>query len=61
MLPFIQMKLLWKKGISTLSPEPSSGELEFNIDAEAHEAAAEKYRPLWEEWDRQNAQQDAAQ
>ena len=44
-----------------VTKDPSSGELEFNIDAEAHEAAAEKYRPLWEEWDRQNAQQDAAQ
>ncbi len=44
-----------------VTKDPSSGELEFNIDAEAHEAAAEKYRPLWEEWDRKNAEQDNAQ
>lgn len=44
-----------------VTKDPNSGELEFNIDGEAHEAAAEKYRPLWEEWDRQNAQQDGAQ
>jgi len=41
-----------------VTKDPNKGELEFNIDYEAHEAAADKYRPLWEEWDRKNAENE---
>ncbi len=34
--------------------DPTSGELEFNIAYSDHEAAVEKYRPLWEEYDKQS-------
>ena len=34
--------------------DPTSGELEFSITYSEHEAAVEKYRPLWEAYDAQN-------
>ena len=37
--------------------EPTSGELAFARTLEEHEANVAKYRPLWEEYDRQRAQQ----
>lgn len=37
--------------------EPTSGELAFAKTLEEHEANVAKYRPLWEEYDRQRAQQ----
>ena len=38
-----------------VTTDPESGTLEFNITAEAHEAAAEKYRPLWIAYDEKQA------
>ena len=40
--------------------EPTSGELAFAKTLEEHEANVAKYRPLWEEYDRQRAQQQSA-
>ena len=40
--------------------EPTSGELAFARTLEEHEANVAKYRPLWEEYDRQRAQQQSA-
>ena len=40
--------------------EPTSGELAFAKTLEEHEANVAKYRPLWEEYDRQRAQQQLA-
>ena len=37
--------------------EPTSGELVFSKTKEEHEALVRKFRPLWEEYDRQRAQQ----
>ena len=37
--------------------EPTSGELAFAKTLEEHEANVAQYRPLWEEYDRQRAQQ----
>lgn len=37
--------------------EPTSGELAFARTLEEHEANVAQYRPLWEEYDRQRAQQ----
>ena len=36
--------------------EPTSGRLAFSITKEEHEANVARYRPLWEEYDRQQAQ-----
>ena len=41
-----------------VSKDPESGELEFNITAEGHEASVEKYRPLWEAFDEKQAQEN---
>ncbi|MDO4865596.1 MAG: endolytic transglycosylase MltG [Clostridia bacterium] len=43
--------------------EPTSGTLAFAITQEEHDANVARYRPLWEEYDRQQAlqQQEAAQ
>ena len=42
--------------------EPTSGNLAFSVTKEEHEANVTRYRPLWEEYDRQQAlQQEAAQ
>jgi len=38
-----------------VTTDPESGTLEFNITEEAHEAAAEKYRPLWIAYDEKQA------
>ena len=35
--------------------EPNSGKLAFSISKEEHEANVALYRPLWEEYDRQQA------
>ena len=40
--------------------EPTSGELAFAKTLEEHEANVAQYRPLWEEYDRQRAQQQSA-
>ena len=40
--------------------EPTSGELAFARTLEEHEANVAKYRPLWEEYDRQRAQPQSA-
>ena len=40
--------------------EPTSGELAFAKTLEEHEANVARYRPLWEEYDRQRAQQQSA-
>jgi UPF0755 protein len=40
--------------------DPQSGELEFNTNLEDHEAAVEKYRPLWEAWDKQQEEAKTA-
>ena len=40
--------------------EPTSGELAFAKTLEEHEANVAQYRPLWEEYDRQRAQQQQA-
>lgn len=40
--------------------EPTSGELAFARTLEEHEANVAQYRPLWEEYDRQRAQQQSA-
>ena len=40
--------------------EPTSGELAFAKTPEEHEANVAQYRPLWEEYDRQRAQQQSA-
>lgn len=40
--------------------EPTSGELAFAKTREEHEANVAQYRPLWEEYDRQRAQQQSA-
>ena len=39
--------------------EPTSGELAFAKTLEEHEANVARYRPLWEEYDRQRAERDA--
>ena len=36
--------------------EPNSGKLAFSISKAEHEANVALYRPLWEEYDRQQAQ-----
>ena len=41
--------------------EPTSGVLAFSKTLEEHEAIVAKYRPLWEEYDRQRAEEQAAQ
>lgn len=41
--------------------EPLSGELAFSITLEEHERNVAQYRPLWEEYDRQQAAQNAQQ
>ena len=38
--------------------EPTSGELAFAKTLEEHQANVARYRPLWEEYDRQRAQRD---
>ena len=40
--------------------EPTSGELAFAKTLEEHQANVARYRPLWEEYDRQRAQQQSA-
>ena len=39
--------------------EPTSGNLAFSVTKEEHEANVTRYRPLWEEYDRQQALQGA--
>jgi UPF0755 protein len=39
-----------------VSTDPASGELEFNKTLAEHQAAVEKYRPLWEAYDARKAQ-----
>ena len=41
--------------------EPTSGRLAFSISKTEHEANVARYRPLWEEYDRQQALRQAAQ
>ena len=41
--------------------EPSSGQLAFSISKEEHEANVTRYRPLWEEYDRRQALERAAE
>ena len=41
--------------------EPTSGQLAFSIDKAEHDANVAKYRPLWEEYDRRQALERAAE
>ena len=41
------------------SKDPASGELAFSKTLEEHQAAVAQYRPLWEAYDQQRAQQGA--
>ena len=40
------------------STEPGSGQLLFSVSKEEHEANVARYRPLWEEYDRQQSLKD---
>lgn len=40
--------------------EPTSGQLAFSVTKEEHEANVARYRPLWEEYDRQQALREEA-
>ena len=49
------MEYIEKGYLYFCATEPTSGQLAFSISREEHEANVNRYRPLWEEYDRQQA------